>query len=196
MLTTTLPVRRPVTLAPAYCFTRDDYRAMSEAGILGEDDRVELILGQIVTQMPTGSAHASAVKRLNHLFTSLARGHFIVSVQDPVALDPFSEPEPDLALLRPRADFYANSHPGPEDILLIVEVADTSLAFDREEKVPLYAAVGIPEVWLVNLVDKSLTVHRRPVQGSYTEVTRHSSDAMIAVPGLSEARFAVSDLAL
>ncbi len=169
---------------------------MAETGILGEDDRVELIAGQIIPQMPIGTAHAGAVKRLNQLFTSLARGRCIVSVQDPIALDRFNEPEPDVALLRPRSDFYANSHPVPEDVLLIIEVADTSLAFDREEKFPLYAAAGIPEVWLVDLVGKSLSVYRRPAQGTYTEVTRHRSGATIPIPGLPEAELAVSELAL
>lgn len=187
---------RPVRLAPPHRFSREDYHAIAKAGILGEDDRVELIAGEIITQMPIGTAHAGAVKRLNQLFTTLARGRCIVSVQDPIALDPFSEPQPDLALLRPRADFYANEHPGPGDVLWIVEVADTSLAFDREEKIPLYAAAGIPEVWLVELVDKSLSVFRHPAQGNYTEVTRHRAGGAIAIPGLPDASLAVSDLAL
>ena len=169
---------------------------MIKAGILGEDDRVELIAGQIVTQLPIGTAHGGAVKRLNQLLTNLAQGRCIVSVQDPIALDAISEPEPDLALLRPRPDFYAKEHPGPEDVLLIVEVADTSLGFDREEKIPLYAAAGIPEVWLVDLAGKALVVYSRPAQGNYTEVTRHRSGATIAIPGLPEAQLAVSELAL
>ncbi|MBI2946388.1 MAG: Uma2 family endonuclease [Verrucomicrobia bacterium] len=187
---------RPVRLAPPHRFTRDDYHAMAEAGILGEDDRVELIAGEIITQMPIGTVHAGTVKRLNQLFTDLARGRCIVSVQDPIALDPFSEPQPDIALLRPRLDFYASAHPEPGDVLLIVEVADTTLAFDREEKIPLYAGAGIPEVWLVDLADKSLSVFRLPVQGSYTEVTRHRSGATIGVPGLPDASLAVGDLSL
>ena len=169
---------------------------MIKAGILGEDDPVELIAGQIVTQMPIGTAHVAAVNRLNQIFSGVAHGRCIVSVQNPVALDPISEPEPDVALLRPHSNFYADSLPGPDDVLLIVEVADTSLGFDREEKIPLYAAAGIPEVWLVDLVGKALNVHRRPAQGNYTEVTRHRSGATIDIPGLPEAQLAVSDLAL
>lgn len=196
MLTTSPPIARPVRLAPPHRFSRDDYHAIAKAGILGEDDHVELIAGEIITQMPIGTAHAGLVNRLNQIMTNLARGRCIVSVQNPIALDPFSEPQPDIALLRPRADFYAKEHPGPADVLLIVEVADTSLAFDREEKIPLYAAAGIPEVWLVDLVDKSVSVFRLPVQGAYTEVTRHRAGAAIPVPGLPEAALAVSDLSL
>lgn len=195
-MTTPPPMVRPVRLAPPHRFTREDYHAIAEAGILGEDDRVELIAGEIITQMPIGTVHAGTVKRLNQLFTHLVRGRCIVSVQDPVALDPFSEPQPDLALLRPRPDFCANAHPEPGDVLLIVEVADTTLAFDREEKIPLYAAVGIPEVWLVDLSDKSVHVFRLPVQGAYTEMTRHRAGASIAIQGLPDASLAVSDLAL
>ena len=196
MLTIAPPTIRPVRLALPHRFTREDYHTMAEAGILGEDDRVELIAGEIIVQMPIGSAHASAVKRLNQLLTRVADGRCIISVQDPVALDLFSEPEPDLALLRPRPDYYANAHPGPADVLLIIEVADTSLAFDREEKIPLYAAAGIPEVWLVDLADRSLCVFRRPDHGTYAEVTRHRPDATIAIPGLSGVQLAVGELGL
>ena len=133
---------------------------------------------------------------LNQIFTRLAGGRCIVSVQDPIALDSFTEPEPDLALLHPREDFYANAHPGPDDVLVIVDVADSSLVFDRDEKIPLYAAAGIAEVWLVDLVDKSVGVYRRPTHGAYTEITRHCSGATIAIPGLPEAQLAVNELAL
>jgi len=196
MLTTAPPLVRPVRLAPPHRFTREDYHAMAKAGILGEDDRVELIAAEIITQIPIGTSHAGMVNRLNQLFTNLAVGRCVVAVQNPTALDPFNEPQPDIALLRPRPDFYAKSHPGPEDILLIVEVADTSLAFDREEKIPLYATAGIAEVWLVDLVDKSLTVYRHLSQGSYTEAIPHRSGATIPIPGLPEASLAISELAL
>ncbi|MBI4664267.1 MAG: Uma2 family endonuclease [Verrucomicrobia bacterium] len=187
---------RPVRLAPPHRFSREDYHAIAKAGILGEDDRVELIAGEIITQTPIGTAHAGLVNRLNQILIHLARGRGVVSVQNPIALDLFSEPQPDLALLRPKPDFYASSHPEPGDVLLLVEVADTSLAFDREEKIPLYAAAGIPEVWLVDLVGKSISVFRRPAQGTYTEVTRHRSGATISVPGLPDASLAVNDLAM
>jgi Uma2 family endonuclease len=195
-LTTDPPTARPVTLALAYRFTREDYHTMAETGILGDDDHVELIDGQIIPQMPIGAAHSSVLGRLTMWFASRVADRATVWVQNPIALDRFNEPEPDVALLRPRSDFYSKAHPAPEDVLLIIEVAESSLAFDREEKFPLYAAAGIPEVWLVDLVGKSLSVYRRPAQGTYTEVTRHHSGATIPIPGLPEAELAASDLAL
>jgi hypothetical protein len=128
-------------------FTVAEYHKMAEAGILSEDDRVELLEGEIVAMSPIGSRHAGTVKRLLDQFIPLQGARrVILSVQDPIRLGEYSEPQPDLALLRPRADFYASSHPGPEDVLLIIEVADQSAAVDREVKVPLYARWGIPEV--------------------------------------------------
>jgi Uma2 family endonuclease len=132
-------------------FTVAEYHKMAEAGILSEDDRVELLEGEIVAMSPIGSRHAGLVNRLNRLFSQRAGDQVVVSVQNPVRLGGYSEPQPDLALLRPRADFYTSSHPGPEDVLLAVEVAETSAAVDREVKVPLYARFGVPEVWLVDL---------------------------------------------
>ncbi len=185
-----------VRLAPPHRFTRDDYHAMAGAGILGEDDRVELIAGEIIAQMPIGTTHASVAKRFNEIFARLVQGRLLVSAQDPIALDAFSEPQPDLALLRPRSDYYADSHPTPEDVILLIEVADTSLAFDREEKIPLYAGAGIPEVWLVDLVDKSLSVYRQPAPGGYPEVSRHRAGAIVSVPSLANITLGVSELGL
>lgn len=112
---------------------------MAQAGILAEDDRVELIDGDLIDMRPIGSRHAGAVSRLTSLFGAGVGAEAIVSVQNPVQLDRYSQPQPDLALLRPRADFYAESHPQPADVLLIVEVAEASLDYDRDVKVPLYA---------------------------------------------------------
>ena len=182
-------------LAEPYRFSREDYEAMISAGILDENDRVELIAGEILNKMPIGPTHASTVNRLNRLFSACAGESAIVSVQNPVALDAFSEPEPDIALLAPRSDLYANSHPAPADVYLIVEVADSSLRFDRERKIPLYASAGIPEVWLVDLFDKSVTRYRKPVQGSYTDMTRYAAGECIPIPRLANAQLALSDLA-
>ena len=124
---------------------------MVDAGILAEDDRVELLEGDIVEMAPIGSRHAACVNRLNQLLSTRIAGPFIVAVQNPIRLGEFSEPQPDLAILRPRPDFYSESHPGPEDILLLVEVSDTSAEYDREVKVPAYGTAAIPEVWLVDL---------------------------------------------
>lgn len=125
-------------------FDVDEYQRMVRAGILGEHDRVELLDGRIVEMTPIGQRHAACVRRLNNLFADRSRDRAIVDVQNPVYLDRWSLPQPDLILLRPRPDFYP-THPEPRDILLVVEVADTSLRFDREMKFPAYARCDIRE---------------------------------------------------
>ena len=150
----------------------DDYYRMADAGILGEDDRVEQIDGEIIDMAPIGQDHAGTVNSLNEaLFLGFA-GRAIVSVQNPIRLDDMSEPQPDFAVLRRRADFYrAGERPGPADVLLLIEVADSSLRFDRAVKLPLYARAGIPEVWIVDLRRREVDVHRVPRDGHYAETT-------------------------
>jgi hypothetical protein len=121
---------------------------MAAAGLFGEDDRVELLEGEIVEMTPIGSRHAGCVNQLNELFSDRLQRRAVVSVQNPVRLGTHSETQPDLALLRLRADRYAGRHPGPDDVLLLVEVADTTRRWEREHKVPVYAAAGVGEVWL------------------------------------------------
>lgn len=157
---------------------------MREAGILGEDDRVELVEGDVVAMTPIGSAHAACVKRLTLLLFRAAGELALVSVQDPVRLDEASEPKPDLALLHPKPDFYASGHPGPEDVLLLIEVADASLAYDQEVKLPLYARAGIREVWLVDLPGRRVLVHREPGAGGYAAVTAVGPEGRLTVPVL------------
>lgn len=153
-----------------WVFSVDEYHRMAEAGILSEDDRVELIEGEIFKMSPIGSLHAACVKRLNALLNRRAGHEAIVSVQDPIRLDDYSEPEPDIALLKPRADFYAQSLPTADDVLLIIEVSDTSINYDRDVKLPLYARVGIPEVWLANLPEDRVEAYSQPVSGIYQKV--------------------------
>jgi Uma2 family endonuclease len=148
-------------------FTADEYGRMADAGILSEDDRVELIEGEIVEMSPIGRRHAACVNRLNRFLTTEIGQLAIVSVQNPVRLDEYSEPEPDVALLRPRADFYEGAHPTPESILLVVEVADTSVDYDRDVKVPLYARAGVAEVWLVDLLQDAVEIYSHPAGGQY-----------------------------
>jgi Uma2 family endonuclease len=169
-------------------FTADEYERMTEAGILSEDDRVELIEGEIVEMSPIGRRHAACVNRLNQVFTLRAGRDVIVGVQNPVRLDEFSEPEPDIALLRPREDFYEGAHPTPADVLLIVEVADTSVEYDRQVKVPLYARAGVVEVWLVDLSQETIEIFVRPVSGEYQSsriVSRGETIEPQSVPRLS-----------
>jgi len=142
---------------------------MVQAGILSEDERVELIEGEIVEMVPIWSRHAACVGRLTALFSARQTGG-IVWVQNPIRLGERSEPQPDLALLRPRGDFYASGYPGPQDVPLIVEVAETSADADREVKVPLYARAGIPQVWLVDLEGEVIEVYRQPSAEGYRDV--------------------------
>lgn len=144
-----------------------DYQRMGEAGIFHEDERTELIEGEIVDMAPIGAGHASSVKRLANILKLAVGDGAIVSVQDPIVLGKHSAPQPDIALLRPRADYYATAHPQAEDVLLIIEVADSSLAYDRDIKLPLYAQHGIPEVWLVDLTARQLTIHQQPAAAGY-----------------------------
>ena len=153
-------------------FTMDEYHLMGQVGILGEDDRVELLEGEIVEMAPIGSRHQATVDRLTELFSRRAVDTASIRVQGPVRLAGDSEPEPDLTLLRRRADFYATAHPGPEDVLLLVEVSDTSTEYDREVKIPLYARYGIIEVWLVSLGDGVVEVYRNPTGQGYRDVSQ------------------------
>jgi Uma2 family endonuclease len=146
----------------------DTYYRMAEVGILTPADRVELIDGEIIDMAPIGSEHAGKTNRLNRLLAQVTiDGIALVSIQSPLRLDAYNEPQPDLMLLRPRADDYQGGHPTATDVLLLVEVAGTSLAYDRGTKLGLYAHHGIPEVWIVDLDGKVVEVCREPESGSY-----------------------------
>lgn len=169
-------------------FTVEEYHRMAAAGILGEDDRVELLEGEIVQMEPIGSRHAGCVNRLTRILVERAGVRAVVTVQNPITLGPRSEPQPDIVLARPRRDDYANAHPGPADILLVVEVAETSVRYDREVKLPVYARHGVPEAWLVNLSDDRIEVYREPGPEGYRSV-RHADWGedleVVGLPGLS-----------
>ncbi len=155
-------------------FTVGEYHRMAEAGIFHEDDRVELLDGQIVEMTPIGVPHAGCVNRLTELFSPLAGTIATLSVQNPVILAEHREPQPDFTLLRYRADGYGARHPRAADVLLVIEVADTSVESDRRIKIPLYAEAGISEAWLVNLRADRIEVYRKPTGGKYAEVTSAS----------------------
>ena len=155
--------RRPLSVA--------DYDRMGEAGILGPDDRVELIEGELIAMAPIGSYHAGTVGGLTYRLVEQVGRHALVWVQNPIRLDNHNEPQPDFALLRPREDEYRNALPGPADVLLIIEVADSSLAFDRTVKANLYARSGIPELWIVDLAGARTWVCRHPSPKGYRSVT-------------------------
>jgi Uma2 family endonuclease len=169
-------------------FTIEEYHRMAEAGILHEDDRVELIEGEIVEMSPIGSRHAACVNRLNALMGRQVAGVAILSIQNPLLLPGDSEPEPAVMILRPREDFYAETHPTPEDVLLLIEVSETSLEYDREVKLPLYARSGVPEVWVVNLSGEEILTYSRPegeVYAEFARVERGGSLASHTVPDLT-----------
>lgn len=149
-----------------HSFTVDEFERMGAAGIFHPDDRLELIEGEIVEMPPIGPPHAGAVaylsKLLNRRFDDL-----VVIVQSPIRLGDFSEPQPDVALLRWRDDFYRSAHPTPADVLLVIEVADSTVETDRKVKIPLYARAGIPESWLVNIPDERIEIYSEPSGDSY-----------------------------
>lgn len=170
-------------------FTAEEYHRMARAGVFSEDDRVELLEGEIVKMTPIGSRHAACVSRLTHLFTSTVGQRAIVWLQNPVRLGPDSEPQPDLALLRSRTDFYAPAHPGPDDVLLLIEVAETA-EYDRTVKIPLYARAGIPTVWVVELSTEQIEVYTEPSPEGYRGVRRLQRGQVIsleAFPGVGVA---------
>jgi Uma2 family endonuclease len=156
-------------------FTVDEYHRMWDVGIFPEDKRFELIRGAILEMPTTKPPHSGRVNRLTSLFTSRFGDSVIVSVQNPTSIDDYSEPVPDVSLLKPRADFYEQSHPLPSDVLLVIEVSHTTLRFDTKIKGLLYAEAEIPEYWILNIPQNVLEVRREAANGRYThqEVLRH-----------------------
>jgi Uma2 family endonuclease len=164
------------------------YYKMAEVGILTQHDRVELIGGEIFDMTPIGSAHAGMTNRLNRLFArASANGLALVSVQSPLRLDAYNEPEPDVMLLKPIKDDYQGRHPSAADVLLLVELSDSSLAHDRGTKLPLYAKFGVPEVWIADLRGAAIEVYREPVGDAYALEERLTSGSLtpVLVPGVT-----------
>jgi len=160
-------------------FTVDEYYQMAKAGIFGPEDRVELIDGEVIQMCPIGDRHAGSVNRINRLFVTSFRDGAVISVQNPLQLSNYTEPEPDVVVLKPRADDYAGKKVRAEDALLVVEVADTTLRYDRQIKVPRYAAAGVPEVWIENLAADELLVYRNPGAKAYSiSLTLHRTDTI------------------
>lgn len=168
------------TQAPAtHRFTLHEYHRMGEAGIFHEDDRVELIEGAIVDMTPIGSRHAACVAALYELFAE-CRQHALVWVQNPLKLSLYTEVQPDIVLLKRRTDRYARKIPDAADALLVIEVCETTLSYDRHVKLPLYAAAGIPEVWLISLKDQTLSRYSRPRSADYEMATNHHKGDILA----------------
>lgn len=169
-------------------FTADEYHQMAEAGVLRDEDRVELIEGEIVDMTPIGPRHIAVVNRLTRAMVKACGDRAIVQIQGSIRLGLHSEPQPDVVLLRPRPDHYETALPGPESVFLLIEVGDTSLAYDRGVKLRLYARAGISEVWLVDLEAHHIEVHLEPAQDGYRRsATRGPGDRLVptALPEVS-----------
>lgn len=162
--------------------TSDAYYRAAEFGVIGPEDRVELIEGEIIDMAPIGQGHESSVMVLNQALVLACQGRALVSTQNSLRLGQWSAPQPDFAVLRPRADYYATGErAGPADVLLVIEVSESSLRYDRTIKLPLYARSGIGEVWIVDLPHRVLTAHRDPSSGVYPTTTTHHSGEVIAL---------------
>jgi Uma2 family endonuclease len=177
-----------------HLFTVEEYERMGETGLFADGQRLELLGGEIIEMAPIGSPHAGTVDRLTRLFVVAVGDRAVVRVQNPVRLSDLSEPQPDVSLLNPRTDFYVSGHPRPEDVLLVIEVADTTVRWDRGVKRPFYAAAGIGEVWIIDLGAGLVEVATDPGPDDYRQVyqvARGGEVSPLALPGLT---FAVVEL--
>jgi Uma2 family endonuclease len=170
------------------------YHQMSEVGIFSENDKVELINGEIIEMSPIGRRHTACVNRLNSVFSQLLGKKVIIAVQNPIILNNLSEPQPDIALLKPRADFYESGHPQPQDIFLLIEVADSSLEYDRDVKIPLYASSGITEVWLVDIYEQAIIVYCYPSENGYSDIQKLSRGEKMSIQAFPEVNLVVDDI--
>ena len=194
---TNAPMGRGTTMAialPRHRFTVDEYHRLAEVGLLSEDDRVELIDGEIIEMPPIGDNHSGHVNRFTRVFSRVFGDRALLHIQNPVRLGRYREPEPDVVLLRPRDDDYDSSKPVPDDVLLLVEVADSSLEYDRDTKAQLYAEAGIIEYWLVNLVDGVMMVYRDPHPEGYRSVQLVRHTDRIRLLSFPDIEFAVSEV--
>ena len=176
-----------------YHWSVQEFHQLADKGIFNEDDRIELIAGELIEMAPIGSDHGGHVKQLNRLFNQRLTDNILISVQDPIVLNGDSEPQPDLALLRWRDDFYKSANPSAADVLLLIEVSDSTIDFDRTTKVPLYAAHNIPEIWLINLPKRRVEIYRKPMDGEYSEITHHY-DGQITATLIPEAVIDLTEL--
>ncbi len=179
---------------PRHRITVEEYYRMAEDGLLKPDGRHELIEGEIIEMPPMGVSHASELSKLMYLFVRSSGNLAQVRVQMPVRLDSYSEPEPDLAVVSAREDFYKARHPIASDVLLLVEVSQSSSGQDRRNKIPLYARHSVPEVWIVDLARQQLQVYRAPREGNYTEISAAAKPGLAVLSALPDVKVDLSDL--
>ena len=175
-------------------FTVDEYHRMGDAGIFHDDDRVELIDGRIVEMSPIGGRHVACVIRLTNALAPLVGARGLVSGQNPLVLGRRSEPVPDVVVLRRRDDLSGAWLPAREDALLVIEVAETSLRYDRETKIGLYAEAGVPEVWLVNLLGDAVEIYSDPLEGGYRDIRTARRGETIAPLAFPDLRLPVAEI--
>ncbi len=184
----------PDSWLPFHRFTVGEYYRMSEIGVLASDARVELIEGEVIDMTPIGSMHCGTVDWMTAVFHKTVSSRAVVRTQGVVALSGFSEPQPDILLVQKRADFYRKAHPGAPETLLIVEVSDSSLRKDLMVKIPLFAHFGVPEVWIVDLLNERLHFYRSPRDGGYADVSFTAKPGLIALSALPDVAVDMSEL--
>ncbi len=177
-----------------YRFSVEEFNKLGEAGIFDENDRVELLDGEIIIMSPIGVQHAGVVMRLNSILPRRLGERVLLNPQNPTVVDEFSEPQPDIMLLKPREDYYSSRHPRPADILLLIEVSDTTLAYDRGRKLRKYAESGISEVWIVNLKNQTIEQYREPAGMEYQKSGVYGRGQTIEVEAFPEVQFGVEEL--
>lgn len=174
--------------------TLNEWHKMGEANIFPYESRLELINGEILDMAPIGFNHSGHLKRLNNLFNKIIGDHAVVSVQDPLQLSDLSEPEPDFMLLRPNTDFYTTRHPQADDVLLLVEVSDSTLRFDRNQKLRLYASHSILEYWIINLLDNCVEIYRQPHGDEYAQKNTLLTGDSVTLTSLPHITIQLSDI--
>lgn len=175
-------------------FTVAELEQIAAAGVFGEDERFELLEGEIVQMSALGPQHSACVDRLNKRLQQMVHDRAIVRVQNPIRLGEHSQPQPDISLVQPRDDFYAGGHPEPEDVLLLIEVSESSLTYDREVKLPLYARAGIAEIWLVALLPQVVEIYLAPGENGYGEKRTARRKDTISPHGFPEVAVAVESI--
>lgn len=190
----TEPLRETSGAPRPYKFTVDEFEMMGTAGIFGEDDRVELIEGEILQMSPIGTHHMSVVNRLNMIFAQAVGKSAIVSVQNPIVVNRYNEPEPDLVILKYRDDFYKDTRPRIDDIIVLIEVADTTAHYDRTRKKSIYAKNGVREFWLVDVRQGQVEQYTNPGTDDYRDLTILKDDVKISPKALPELQFEVLEI--